>query len=281
MVNEYMEHLERLIELQGLDGLSTGIQRLDEKLGGLKDGELIILGGRPGSGKSSLALNIAHEAAKTKNVLFFSLEMPSKQVVQRSVASLGGVELSWLQGGLRESDEGWAAATEGMSKFRESKLIIDDRSTQTVQSIKIRAKKEKDLRLIVVDHIHLMDGDGKTPNEIVGGITKGLKKLSKELNCPVLALAQLNRGVEQRQNKRPRMSDLRDSGSIEADADLVLFMYRDEYYYEDYPPNRGFAEINVAKFRDGETGTVYIASELNKSRFKDYETFTYQPYGGE
>ena len=281
LISRYMEKLEKLMELKGLDGLSTGIERLDEKVQGLKNGELIIVAGRPGSGKSTLALNIALENAKELPVMVFSMEMPKMQLVQRAVSCLGGVDLDWLKGGLRYDDSQWGIATKGMFSYQESKLIIDDKSVHTVQSMKIAAKKQGKLSLIVVDYLQLMNGRGNNRNDEITEISRGLKQLAKEMDCPVIALSQLNRGVEQRPNKRPKMSDLRESGAIEQDADLILFIYRDEYYYKDHAPNRGFAEIEIAKFRDGETGIAYVASDLRKSRFKDYTAFTYQPYGGE
>ena len=279
-VKTYLAHLEALMELKGLDGLSTGFTEIDNRLQGLKNGELIIVGGRPSSGKSAYALNIANHVAKDFPVIFFSMEMPVKQVVQRSVASLGLVEMNWLKGGLRYDASKWDEATLGLSLLENSKLIIDDNPTQTIQSMRVKCKKQKDLRLVVVDYLQLMTGVGNNRTEQIGSLSRGLKKLAKELDCPIIALSQLNRGVEARSNKRPLMSDLRESGDIEADADVIMFIYRDEYYYKEFPQNRGFAEISTAKFRDGECGTDFLQTELAMSRFKDVKNFTYQPYTG-
>ena len=276
-IQDYMKHLEYLQNVEGLDGLSTGFKLIDDRLQGLKDGELYIIGGRPASGKSAYALNIANHIAKENPVLFFSMEMPSKQLIQRAVASIGGVEMNWLKGGLRSDDSGWPMASSGMQALNESGLIIDDNGTQTLQSVKIKCKKQKNLRLVVIDYLQLMTGIGNTRTEEIGSLSRGLKKLAKELECPVIVLSQLNRGVESRPDKRPRMSDLRESGDIEADADVIQFIYRDEYYY-DCDSNKGYAEILTAKFRDGEVGRDILATELSKSRFKDVTHFTYQPY---
>lgn len=277
-VSDYFKHLEYLMEVKGLDGLSTGFEKIDERLQGLKDGELIIIGGRPASGKSAYALNIANHVAKTDPVLFFSMEMPSRQVVQRSVAGLGQIDMNWLKGGLRYDDSGWGGANQGMTMLKDSNLIIDDNGTQTLSSVRVKCKKQKGLRLVVIDYLQLMTGVGNSRTEQIGSLSRGLKKLAKELGCPVIALSQLNRGVEARPNKRPVMSDLRESGDIEADADIIQFIYRDEYYYQDCETNRGWAEIGTAKFRDGEVGTDFLQTDMAKSIFKNAGAFTYQPY---
>lgn len=279
-VTEFMSDLERRLELEGVDGLSTGFEVLDKRLQGLKGGELYILAGRPASGKSALALNIANHVAELQPVMLFSMEMPSKQVVQRSVASLGNVDINWLKEGLRSSDEGWTNATEGMRKLKESHLIIDDNGAHTVSTIKIKCKKQKNLGLVVVDYLQLMNGKGNNRTEEVGQISRGLKQLAKELDCPIIALSQLNRGVETRKDKRPMMSDLRESGSIEQDADVIQFIYRDEYYYPEDPTgrNKGVAEIITAKFRDGEVGKDLLGTNLARSQFTKLNNFTYEPY---
>jgi len=279
-VDNYMAHLENLMELKGLDGLETGFKDIDARLNGLKNGELIIIGGRPASGKSAYALNIANHVAKEHPVIFFSMEMPWKQVVQRSVSSIGKVDMNWLKGGLRYDESQWATAVNGMTLLKGSGLIIDDNGTQTIQSIRIKCKKQKGLKLVIVDYLQLMTGIGGNRTEQIGSLSRGLKKLAKELDCPVIALSQLNRGVESRKNKRPLMSDLRESGDIEADADIIQFIYRDEYYHNDYEHNKGFAEIGTAKFRDGEVGTDFLQTEMHRSLFKDVDVFTYQPFQG-
>ena len=280
LVGDYARELERRVDLEGMDGLSTGFDKIDERLQGLKGGELYVVAGRPASGKSTYGLNIANVVAKDLPVIFFSMEMPKLQVVQRGVASLGNVELNWLKNGLRNTEEDgkWPLAARGMSVLNDSKLIIDDNGYQTIQTIKVKCKKQGKLGLVVVDYIQLMSGKGNNRTEIVGDISRGLKQLAKELDCPVIALSQLNRSLESRKDKRPMMSDLRESGAIEQDADVIQFIYRDEVYYPNYDQNKGFAEINTAKFRDGEIGTDFLTTELHKSRFGNVTSFTYQPY---
>ena len=277
-VSEYAKELERRLEQEGIDGEESGFTLIDNRLKGLKAGEVYIVAGRPGSGKSTYALNIANHIAKDNKVILFSMEMPSKQVVQRSVAALGNVEINWLKEGLKSSDEGWAGATDGMDKLNNSNLIIDDNGFQTVNSIRVKCKKQGKLSLVVVDYIQLMTGKGNNRTEEVSEISRGLKLLSKELECPVIALSQLNRSVESRKDKRPMMSDLRESGAIEQDADVIQFIYRDEYYYPECETNRGFAEINTAKFRDGEPGKDILSTDLARAKFKNVEHFTYIPY---
>jgi replicative DNA helicase len=277
-VIDYMHELERRTEQEGIDGLETGFTLIDNRLKGLKGGEVYIVAGRPGSGKSTYALNIANYVAKNEKVIFFSMEMPSKQVVQRSVADLGGVEINWLKEGLKNSDDGWPLASEGMARLNQSKLIIDDNGFQTINSIRVKCKKQGKLALVVVDYIQLMTGKGNNRTEEVSEISRGLKILSKELDCPIIALSQLNRSVESRADKRPMMSDLRESGAIEQDADVIQFIYRDEYYYPECESNRFYAEINTAKYRDGEPGKDILATDLSRAKFKNVTSLTYIPY---
>jgi len=289
LVSSYMEELERRLELNGMDGLATGLKAIDARLMGLKPGELYIVAGRPGSGKSTYALEMANYIAKEEKTMFFSMEMPAQQIIDKSVASLGGVPLQALKRGLKDlgddenpgDDEYWPGAVDGMNKVKESKLIIDDNGFQTVQSIKVKCKKQGKVAAVFVDYLQLMTGKGNSRTEEIGEISRGLKMLAKDLSCPVVALSQLNRSVEGRTNKRPLMSDLRDSGAIEQDADVIQMLYRDSYYYPDCLTNKDVAEINTIKFRHGQIGTDNVQTDLAKSKFTDLQNFGYTPYTDE
>ena len=262
-----------------ITGLETGYKDLDKRLSGLQKTDFIIVAGRPGSGKTTAAMNMAENAALDgKNVLVFSLEMSSDQLLMRSACSVGHIDHGKLRDGDLD-DEAWPKLNSYIFKIKDMNFTIDDRPIVTSSQIASRARKVvrrtgQPLDLIVVDYIQLMSDSGdelqKTTN-----ISRNLKLLAKTMNCPVVALSQLNRKCEERPNKRPLMSDLRSSGSIEQDADIIVFIYRDEYYYED-SPQKGIVELNVSKFRNGETGIVYMASKLNECRF-DNLAYGYKP----
>jgi replicative DNA helicase len=279
-VSDYALELERRLNLDGLDGTATHFKALDEKLGGLRNGELYIIAGRPGSGKSTFALNMAQNIAKDKEkVLFFSLEMPSQMLIEKCVASLSGVNLNWFKEGGKSDDSKWGIVSECMKSVSESGLIMDDNGYQTVQSITVKAKKMGGADIIFCDYLQLMTGKGNNRTEEIGGISRELKALAKNLDCPVVALSQLNRGVESRTDRRPMMSDLRDSGEVEQNATAIMMLYRDEYYYPDYEFNKNVAEINIVKYRYGVTGNSYLSTELQCSKFMDLKPNTnYQKY---
>ena len=252
-------------------GLKTGFTALDETLHGLNPGELIIVAGRPGMGKTTFAMNIAESNfVASKPVLFFSMEMPAHQLIDRSICSLGHVDFSrYRRGNLL--DEDWPGVTAATGTLNAAPLHIDDTPARTpsqMKSIARRHKREHDLALIVVDYLQLSRVAGSKENRTgeISEISRSLKAMAKELDVPVMALSQLNRGLEQRPNKRPLMSDLRESGAIEQDADLILFIYRDEVYNEDSPA-KGMAEIIIAKHRNGELGTVSLQFEGRNCRF--------------
>jgi len=276
----FLNELDRRQSLKGMDGLATGFTQLDKRLNGLGKGNLIIIAGRPSMGKTTFALNISdHNAMAGKTVLFFSREMTSSELIDKSIANLSGVSLKSIKSGnLNESE--WPLISQAVSNFQDKNLFIDE-SSLTVQQISITAKKKKmreGLDLIVIDYLQLMDGKGDNRTAQIGSITRGLKALAKELEIPIILLSQLSREVEKRPDKRPMMSDLRDSGEIEQDADIIMFVYRDEVYYEDDAMNKGFAEILIRKFRNGEIGNEILCTDLSKSKFMDVSNFTYQPY---
>ena len=275
----FIDELEARFQNDGeLSGLSTGFTDLDKITTGLHDGELIIIAGRPSSGKTSISSNIArYIALGGKSTLFFSLEMPAKQIITREVAAIGGIELNRIRSGNMEETD-FSRVASAMSQLNNQHFLIDDRSGLTVNQIRStsrRTKKQHGLDLIVVDYLQLMDGKGDNRTQQIEMISRGLKGLAKELNVPVIALSQLNRSLEQRTNKRPMMSDLRDSGAIEQDADLILFVYRDEVYNED-SPDKGTAEIIIAKQRNGEIGKVRLVFQGHHCRFNNYSNVGYE-----
>lgn len=252
----------------------TGFRDLDKKLdGGMNVGELIVIAGRPSMGKTALALDIGARVARTGGTaLIFSLEMPGKQLTQRSLARDGRIPMPRIKNGalLTKTDfENLAKATEGLANLP---MLIDESAALSVAEITSRSravKRQHGLSLIVVDYLGLMGGgESENRTQQVGSFSRGLKGLAKRLNVPVIALSQLNRGVENRTDKRPTMADLRESGDIEQDADVILFIYRDEVYYPD-SPDRGTAEIIVAKHRNGEIGMTRLAFIGEHTMFAD------------
>jgi replicative DNA helicase len=257
-------------------GLLTPWADFNNLVSGFQPGDLVILAGRPSMGKSAIAINVAVAASLAgKRGMYFSLEMSNDSIFNRGVAALGEVPLSWLRtpSDTSESEMYWARVGEAVKRLRNSPLLIDETPAVSAAQVYARAKREhmrQPLDFIVVDHIHLMPLPGKTKEATeVGHITATLKKLGKETGVPVIALAQLNRGLEARASKRPVMADLRESGAIEQDADVVIFVYRDDYYAQ--AENRQSAapdvvELIVAKQREGETGTVYLKNKLGFGR---------------
>ncbi|MBB5508126.1 replicative DNA helicase [Paraburkholderia atlantica] len=255
--------------------LSTGLRDLDEKLGGgMRPGQLIVIAGRPAMGKTAIALGVAESAAhKGGATLFFSQEMPGEELANRSLSRASGLPLDKILDGRKfEGDEDFDRLTAGTVKVSELELLVDEQPQMSLQEIRARARNAKrrhGLGLIVIDYLGLMaDGEGNTRNEKVGANSRGLKALAKQMDVPVVLLAQLNRKLEERGDKRPMLSDLRDSGEIEQDADIVLFLYRDEVYHPD-TRDRGIGEINVAKQRNGPTGTVAAAYIGERTLFAD------------
>lgn len=260
-------------------GLLTPWAGFNRLTNGLKDAELIIVAGRPSMGKSAWAVNVAVcNAMRGKRALIFNLEMSDTSIYNRGVASLADVPLAWLQKPDCDQETYWTRVTSAIKDLNASGLLIDDTAGLTLQQIVARCRRERmkgDVHLVVIDHLHLMPLPGKTRETVeIGNITAGLKKLAKELNCPVVLLSQLNRALESRQNKRPQMSDLRESGNIEQDADLIVFLYRDDYYSERegvQSPLDGFVEMIIAKQREGETGRAWGRNGLAFGRIDDYD----------
>ena len=248
-------------------GVPTGFYDLDRLTAGFQAGDLIVLAARPSMGKTAFAINIAEHVALNEGlpVAVFSMEMGAAQLAVRIVGSIGRIDQGHLRTG-KLSDEEWPRLTEAIEKLRNISLHIDETAGLTSSELRANARRLArqcgQLGLIVVDYLQLMSGSGGSDENRateLGEISRGLKMLAKELKCPVIALSQLNRSVEQRPDKRPMMSDLRESGAIEQDADIIMFIYRDEYYTKDACKEPGVAEIIIAKQRNGPTGVVKLA----------------------
>lgn len=275
VVKEAFRNIESLYEKkESVTGVSTGFKDLDRMTCGLQPSDLVIIAGRPSMGKTAFALNIAEHAACEKKicVAVFSLEMSKEQLVQRMLCGLAKVDGSKLRGGfLKESD--WPKLTRAAGKLSEAPFYIDDTPALSVLEMRAKArrlKREQNLGMIVVDYLQLMRGInfGESREREISEISRGLKALAKELSVPVIALSQLNRSVESRTDKRPQLSDLRESGAIEQDADVIAFIYRDEVYNKG-TPDRGVAEIIIGKQRNGPIGTARLAFLHEYTRFED------------
>ncbi len=263
IASRYLDRIEEL-HARGDDiiGVPTNFTDLDKVLGGLNKSDLIIVAARPGMGKTSLQISIAQSAARrfNKRVAIFSLEMSGEQLVQRMIAAETRIDSQRLRrGDLKEHE--WPIFYEAIGRISETQIFIDD--TPSITSLQLRTKArrlyaEHDLDLIMIDYLQLMQSEHTSNNRVqeISEISRSLKGLARELDIPVVAASQLSRAVEQRQDKRPQLSDLRDSGSIEQDADVVVFIYRDEYYNPDTSERPNIAEINVAKHRNGPTATI-------------------------
>jgi replicative DNA helicase len=247
-----------------MTGLTTGFEDIDRMTAGLQKSDFILIAARPSMGKTAFALNLALNAAvrDSANVAIFSLEMAKEQLVQRIVSMESLVESNKLRSGELEGDD-WDKITRASSRISEANIYIDDTPGITlfeVQSKCRRLSAQNGLDLVVIDYLQLMEGEGKSESrqQEISSLSRGLKGLAREMSCPVISLSQLSRAPEQRQDHRPILSDLRESGAIEQDADVVMFLYRDEYYHED-SEKRGIAEVKIAKHRNGPTGTVELA----------------------
>jgi replicative DNA helicase len=271
--------VDRIDELfrsdSAITGVSTGFKDLDDMTSGLQPGDLIIVAGRPSMGKTSLAMNIAENAAignKTP-VAIYSMEMPGEQLAMRMMASLGRINAHKVRTGKLDDDD-WPRLTHAIGLLAEAPIFIDDTPALNPLELRTRArrlKREHGLGLIVVDYLQLMQSPETSENRAteISSITRALKGLAKELNVPMIALSQLNRSLEQRPNKRPVMSDLRESGAIEQDADVIFFIYRDEVYNED-SQDKGTAEIIIGKQRNGPTGKVKLTFLGEYTRFENF-----------
>lgn len=261
----------------GLRGLATGFQDLDARTRGLTPGQLVIVAARPGMGKTTFAMNIAATASMSGiPALVFSMEMPEQELMDRAVAAQSHIPLDVIREG-KLTDEQWSIANGVARKFRDARLLIDDTAGIGIAEMRARARRvqhEHGLGLIVVDYLQLIEGGNKNDNQTtrITAISRGLKLMAKQLGVPVIALSQLNRSVEHRPDKRPLMSDLRESGAIEQDADIIIFLYRDEYYRETTSSDdarRGVAEAIIAKHRNGMTGKFPLVFRGEINRFFD------------
>ena len=282
MGNLVVELLDRVEEMSqnpnDITGVPTGFFDLDRMTSGMQAGDLIVLAARPSMGKTALAINIAENVALKEGlpVAVFSMEMGASQLAIRIVGSIGRIDQGRLRTG-KLQDEEWPRLTEAVERLRNVSLSIDETPGLTPSELRASARRLArncgKLGLVVVDYLQLMSGssgsDGDNRATELGEISRGLKMLAKELQCPVIALSQLNRGVEQRTDKRPMMSDLRESGAIEQDADVIMFIYRDDYYNKD-SKEPGVAEIIIGKQRNGPTGTVKLTFLKPITKFESY-----------
>ncbi|MFP1681432.1 replicative DNA helicase [Alloalcanivorax sp. C16-1] len=283
--------VDRIDELyknkNSLTGLTTGFEELDKMTAGLQPADMVVVAGRPSMGKTTFAMNLCENVALKahKPVLVFSMEMPADSIVMRMLSSLGRINQGAIRSGRLEQDD-WPRITSAIQMLSEQKFYIDD--TPALSPLEMRARARRvarecggELGLIMVDYLQLMQvpGADSRVNEI-SEISRSLKGLAKELHCPLIALSQLNRSLEQRPNKRPVMSDLRESGAIEQDADLIMFLYRDEVYNQE-TTEKGIAEVIIGKQRNGPIGTTRLAFRGEFTRFDDLAPEYYQQYSSD
>lgn len=280
LVVQLLDRVQELAEngAEDVTGVRTGFYDLDRMTSGLQPGDLIVLAARPSMGKTAFALNIGEHVAVTEGlpVVVFSMEMGAAQLALRVVGSLGRIDQSHLRTGNLRDDE-WSRLSEAVEKLRNASIFIDETPGLTPGELRARARRQArqcgQLGLIIIDYLQLMSGSGGGSEEnratVLGEISRGLKALAKELRCPVIALSQLNRSVETRTDKRPMMSDLRESGAIEQDADVIMFIYRDEYYTKDACKEPGVAEIIIGKQRNGPVGTVKLTFLKPLTKFEN------------
>lgn len=279
LLAEAVDKIEELFKTkQTVTGVPTGFVDLDKKTSGLQGGDLVIVAGRPSMGKTSFSMNLVEYAAINQNipVAVFSMEMPGAQLATRMLASLSRVNSTRLRTGQLDNDD-WPKLTSAMGLLQDKAIYIDDTPALSPLEVRTRARRlaaehEHGLGMIMIDYLQLMRGsDNSSENRTleISNITRSLKGLAKELDCPVIVLSQLNRSLEQRPNKRPVMSDLRESGAIEQDADVIMFIYRHEVYEPD-TDQKGLAEIIIGKQRNGPIGTVRLAFLGEFTRFENY-----------
>ncbi|MCH1491106.1 MAG: replicative DNA helicase [Luminiphilus sp.] len=280
-----LERIEELFQSGGdITGLTTGFIDLDRMTSGLQDSDLVIVAGRPSMGKTSFAMNLVENAAghTEKPILVFSMEMPAEQLVIRMMSSLGKIDQTRVRNGKLEQDD-WPKLSAAMAKLKEARIFIDDTPALTPTEVRSRARRvareHGKLGMIMVDYLQLMrvagSNEGRTAE--ISEISRSLKAIAKEFGCPMVALSQLNRALEQRPNKRPVNSDLRESGAIEQDADVIMFIYRDEVYHED-SLDKGTAEIIIGKQRNGPIGTCRLAFQGEFTRFENLARGDYSGY---
>jgi replicative DNA helicase len=274
-----LDKLHRLSkEGTALTGTPSGFKDLDELTGGFQPGNLIVIAARPGMGKSALVTNVAENAAidHKRAVALFSLEMSESELAQRFIASQARIKGDELRKG-KVAESRWPKILEVSQRLSQARLFVDDTSDLGILEIRAKArrlhsKEPHGLGLVIVDYLQLMRADGRTENraEQVGQMSRGLKILARELDVPVIALSQLNRNVEARTDKRPLLSDLRESGAVEQDSDVVMFIYRDDYYTREESEHAGEAELIIAKHRNGPVGKVTLTFQSEYPKFMNY-----------
>ncbi|MCK5613419.1 replicative DNA helicase [Candidatus Pacearchaeota archaeon] len=275
ILKNVVKSLEERFEAGGeILGLPSGFKAIDERIGGYRGSDLIIIAGRPGMGKTTFGMNIAEKCALAGGrPLIFSLEMSKEQLAERSICSIGNIPLKLMRSGqVMASNEHCSSLSASIGRMIKTNMKIIEKGAISIgemKSISRRENRKSEVSMVLVDYLQLMDSKAEGQVQKITEISGGLKALAKELDCPVFALSQLNRSVESRPNKRPVPSDLRDSGAIEQDADIIHFLYRD-VVYDPNTNNPNVTEVGTAKFRHGETGTDLLASELHVSRFVDF-----------
>jgi replicative DNA helicase len=295
LLRAVVARIDELYNRQGgsdITGIATGFIDLDKQTSGLQKGDLVIVAGRPSMGKTALALNIAENVALAEGlpVVIFSMEMSGEQLASRLLGSVGRVDQGRMRTGKLQDDE-WPRVTDAIARLSNTQILIDE--SGALSSLELRARARRIARnfggtlgLVVIDYLQLMSGSGSENRATeISEISRSLKSLAKELQCPVVALSQLNRGLEQRPNKRPIMSDLRESGAIEQDADVIMFIYRDEVYHPDTTTDKGVAEIIIGKQRNGPIGTIRLSWQGPYTKFDNlamgsiaYSTGGYEPF---
>ncbi|NIN40232.1 MAG: replicative DNA helicase, partial [Gammaproteobacteria bacterium] len=285
LLQRAVERIEKLYETRNpITGVATGFDDLDKKTAGLQPSDLVIIAARPSMGKTALAVNIVEHAVMEGSgaVLMFSLEMPSEQIVMRMLSSLGRIDQTRMRTGDMHEDD-WPRFTSAVSQLKDKPLYLDDTPALTPNDIRTRARRvareSGGLGLVVVDYLQLMRGSGTVENRTneISEISRSLKAIAKELRCPVVALSQLNRGLEGRTDKRPVMADLRESGAIEQDADVILFIYRDEVYNPE-SEQKGIAEIIIGKQRNGPIGMCRLSYIGNLTKFENLAPDRYDDF---
>ncbi|WP_198265715.1 replicative DNA helicase [sulfur-oxidizing endosymbiont of Gigantopelta aegis] len=282
LLKKSVDRIDELFQNGGtFTGIPSGFTDFDKMTSGLQPADLVIVAGRPSMGKTTFAMNLAENAAIDAGVgvAVFSMEMPAESLTLRMLSSLGRINQTKVRSGQLDEDD-WPRLTSAVSILNEAKLFIDDTPALSPTEMRARVrrlKRKHNIGLIVVDYLQLMQVKGGSENRVneISEISRGLKALAKEMNVPVIALSQLNRGLEQRPNKRPVMSDLRESGAIEQDADLIVFIYRDEVYDED-SPDKGTAEIIIGKHRNGPLGTARLTFIGQFTRFENHASIDYE-----
>ncbi|MCG8614466.1 MAG: replicative DNA helicase [Pseudomonadales bacterium] len=286
IMQKTLERIDELFNSEGvITGVTTGFRDLDDRTSGMQKSDLVIVAARPSMGKTAFAMNLVENALMKsgKPVLVFSMEMPSDSILMRMLSSIGRIDQTKIRSGQLEEDD-WPRLTSAVSMLRDKPLYVDDTPALSPTEVRSRARRvarenKGEIGLIMIDYLQLMRVPGMTEGRTaeISEISRSLKALAKELQCPVVALSQLNRSLEQRPNKRPVNSDLRESGAIEQDADVIMFIYRDEYYNED-SPDKGIAEIIIGKQRNGPTGTVKLAFQGKYTKFDDLAHVDYEEF---